>query len=88
MVGTYACEQNDTTAVSQMQTWYNCTNLFNQIKLLVMKYDEFNIPGTFIKYMSHKTDYAQISKICVLASFERAKDSIVEKQWLYIRYDN
>ena len=33
-------------------------------------------------------DYAQISKICVLASFERAKDSIVEKQWLYIRYEN
>ena len=44
MVGTYACEQNGTTAVSQMQTWYNCTNLFNQIQLLVMKYDEFNIP--------------------------------------------
>ena len=32
--------------------------------------------------MSHNMDHAQISKICVLASFERAKDSIVEKQWL------
>ena len=33
-------------------------------------------------------DHAQMSKIFVLASFERAKDSIVEKQWLYLRYEN
>ena len=57
MVGTYAREQNDTTAVSQMQTWYNFTNLFNQIQLLVMKYDEFKIHLSntrAIKWIMHK----------------------------------